>query len=99
MPTTVSAQLGSLLKSRISIIWLVLIVATLVSWKVGTDHGVHAHLATVIVLLVAFIKVRFVGLYFMELREAPLPLRSIFEGYCIVVCMTLVIMYLAAGGP
>jgi heme/copper-type cytochrome/quinol oxidase subunit 4 len=99
MPTTAPAQLGSLLKNRISIVWLVLIAATLISWKVGTDHGVHAHLATIIVLLVAFIKVRFVGLYFMELREAPLPLRAIFEGYCIVVCTTLVIMYLAAGGP
>jgi heme/copper-type cytochrome/quinol oxidase subunit 4 len=99
MPTTVPAQLGSLLKSRITIIWFVLIVATLISWKIGTDHGVHAHLATVIVVLVAFIKVRFVGLYFMELREAPLPLRGIFEGYCLVVCTTLVIMYLAAGGP
>ena len=99
MPTTVSAQLTGLLKNRISIVWLFLIVATLVSWKVGTDHGVHAHLATIIVLLVAFVKVRFVGMYFMELREAPIPLRGIFEGYCIVVCTTLIIMYLAAGGP
>lgn len=93
-----AAQLGTLAKSRISLVWLVLIAATLISWKVGTDHGVHAHLATVIVLLVAFIKVRFVGLYFMELREAPLPLRFIFEGYCVVVCTTLIIMYLAGGG-
>jgi caa(3)-type oxidase subunit IV len=94
----VAVQFTTLLKSRISIVWLVLIAATLVSWKVGTDHGVHAHLATVIVLLVAFIKVRLVGLYFMELRESPLPLRLIFEGYCVVVCTTLIIMYLAAGG-
>jgi caa(3)-type oxidase subunit IV len=94
----VAVQFTALLKSRISIVWLVLIAATLVSWKVGTDHGVHAHLATVIVLLVAFIKVRLVGLYFMELRESPLPLRLIFEGYCVVVCTTLIIMYLAAGG-
>jgi heme/copper-type cytochrome/quinol oxidase subunit 4 len=99
MPVTVPNQLLSLLKNRISIVWVGLIVATLISWKVGTDHGVHAHLATIIVLLVAFIKVRFVGLYFMELREAPLPLRGIFEGYCIVVCTTVIIMYLAAGGP
>jgi caa(3)-type oxidase subunit IV len=93
-----AVQFTTLLKSRISLVWLVLIAATLISWKVGTDHGVHAHLATVIVLLVAFIKVRLVGLYFMELRESPLPLRFIFEGYCVVVCTTLIIMYLAAGG-
>ena len=94
-----AAQLKTLARSPISVVWLGLIVATLISWKVGTDHGVHAHLATIIVLLVAFIKVRFVGLYFMELREAPIQLRGIFEGYCIVVCTTLIIMYLAAGGP
>jgi caa(3)-type oxidase subunit IV len=93
-----AVQFTTLLKSRVSLVWLVLIAATLISWKIGTDHGVHAHLATVIVLLVAFIKVRLVGLYFMELREAPLPLRLIFEGYCVVVCTTLIIMYLAAGG-
>ncbi|HWF54201.1 MAG TPA: cytochrome C oxidase subunit IV family protein [Solirubrobacteraceae bacterium] len=85
----------ALLKSRVSLVWLGLIIATLISWRIGTDHGVHAHLATTIVLLVAFVKVRFVGLYFMELRDAPLPLRGIFEGYCLVVCTTLIVLYLA----
>jgi uncharacterized membrane protein len=91
-------QLTALLKNRITLVWLLLIAATLVSWRVGTDHGLHAHLATTIVVLVAFIKVRFIGLYFMELRGAPVPLRLIFEGYCAVVCGVVIIMYLAAGG-
>jgi caa(3)-type oxidase subunit IV len=90
-----ATQLITLLKSRISIVWLGLILATLISWKVGSDHGLHAHLATTIVMLVAFIKVRFVGLYFMELRDAPIPLRLIFEGYAVVVCAVIVILYLA----
>jgi heme/copper-type cytochrome/quinol oxidase subunit 4 len=93
-----AAQLVTLLKSRITLVWLALIAATLVSWRVGTDHGLHAHLATTIVVCVAFIKVRFVGLYFMELREAPVPLRAIFEGYCVVVCALVITMYLAGGG-
>jgi heme/copper-type cytochrome/quinol oxidase subunit 4 len=93
-----SAQLTSLLKSRISLIWLALIVATLISWRVGTDGGIHAHLATIVVLIVAFLKVRFVGAYFMELRDAPLGLRLAFEGYCVVVCATLIVMYLGAAG-
>jgi heme/copper-type cytochrome/quinol oxidase subunit 4 len=88
-------QLTTLLKSRISLVWLLLIAATLVSWRVGTDHELHAHLATTIVVLVAFIKVRFIGLYFMELREAPTPLRLIFEGYCALVCAVVIVMYLA----
>jgi caa(3)-type oxidase subunit IV len=89
---------AQLLKSRISVVWLVLIAATLISWRVGTDHGLQAHLATTIVLLVAFIKVRLVGLYFMELRGAPLPLRAIFEGYCVAVCAMVIVIYLAGGG-
>jgi hypothetical protein len=32
-----------------------------------------------------------------RLRDAPLPLRAPFEGYCIVVCATLVVMYLSRG--
>jgi heme/copper-type cytochrome/quinol oxidase subunit 4 len=93
-----AGDLATLLKNRISLVWLLLIVLTLISWRVGTDGGVTAHLATVIVLIVAFFKVRLVGLNFMELRNAPLPLRLILEGYCLVVCTTLIIMYLAGGG-
>jgi heme/copper-type cytochrome/quinol oxidase subunit 4 len=98
MPTTAPAQFRTLLKTPITVVWLVLVILTLISWRVGTDAGLHAHLAALIVILVAFIKVRFVGLYFMELRDAPLPLRGLLEGYCIVVCTTLIIMYLAASG-
>ena len=45
------------------------------------------------VLVIAFIKVRFVGLEFMELRQAPLPLRLIFELWLILACATLLILY------
>jgi caa(3)-type oxidase subunit IV len=90
-----AAQLRTLARNRISLVWLGLIVLTLISWRVGTDGGFTPKLATVIVLIVAFFKVRLVGLYFMELREAPIQLRMILEGYCLVVCTTLIIMYLA----
>jgi hypothetical protein len=89
-------QLTMLLKNRITAVWLGLIAATLISWRIGTDHGVHASLATAIVLVVAFVKVRFVGAYFMELRAAPVWLRTAFEAYCLVVCAALIVMYLAA---
>ena len=45
-------------------------------------------------LLIAFVKIRFVGLYFMELRAAPIVLRGIFEAYCAVVGLTLAVLYL-----
>jgi hypothetical protein len=89
-------QVTALLKNRITAVWLGLIIATLISWRIGTDHGVHASLATAVVLVVAFVKVRFVGAYFMELRAAPAWLRAAFEAYCLVVCTALIVMYLAA---
>ncbi len=61
----------------------------------GTDHVFDdATLAGSLILLVAFIKVRFVGLYFMELRHAPIPLRLVFEGWCLVVCSAVIGMFL-----
>jgi hypothetical protein len=46
-----------------------------------------------VVIAVAFIKVRFVGLDFMELRRAPFGLRLAFELWLIVIGITLVILY------
>jgi Prokaryotic Cytochrome C oxidase subunit IV len=86
----------ALLRTPASAVWIFLIAATVVSWTLGTDHGFGPNgytLASVLILLIAFIKVRFVGLYFMELREAPMLLRGLFETYCIAVC-TLVISVL-----
>jgi hypothetical protein len=74
-------------------VWAVLVGATLVSWAVGSDHGTGSFIA-VVVLGVALVKVRFVGLDFMELRHAPLPLRAAFECYCVVLWAALTGMYL-----
>jgi hypothetical protein len=50
----------------------------------------------VVILLIAFIKVRLVGLYFMELRGAPTVLRGLFEAYCAIVCTVVVLVFLLA---
>lgn len=68
-------------------VWALLVVATIVSGTVG-GHGV-------VVLVVAFVKVRLVGLYFMELRSAPVPLRLLFEGWVVVTCSVLIGLYLS----
>jgi hypothetical protein len=85
--------LQTLLRARSTVVWAVLVIATLVSWAVGSDHGTGS-LVAVVVLGVALIKVRFVGLDFMELRHAPLLLRAAFEGYCVVLWGVLAGMYL-----
>ena len=90
-------MLLTIFHNRSSAIWVLLIAATLLSWWLGAGHGIRSReQASVIVILVAFIKVRFVGLYFMELRDAPRALRAIFEAYCVVVCAALIGMFLSA---
>lgn len=85
-----------LLCTRATAIWVLLVAATGLSWALGTNHGINHRDASVVILVVAFAKVRFVGLYFMELREAPLPLRAVFEAYCLVICSLVTGMFLLA---
>jgi caa(3)-type oxidase subunit IV len=83
----------SLLRARSTYVWLALVAVTVASWAVGAEHEVGSGVA-VVVLGLAVIKVRFVGLDFMELRDAPLLLRGAFEAYCIILWMVLAGMYL-----
>jgi hypothetical protein len=80
-------------RSRAGVSWLVLIVATLISYSLGADHGTGS-VMVVVVLAIAAIKVRLVGLDFMELRTAPVPLRAAFEGYCVGLWALLSGLYL-----
>jgi hypothetical protein len=80
---------------RVLKVWLLLMGATIVSWKVGIDHGIDYRLSTMLVLVVTFVKVNLVGMNFMELREAVLPLRAIFNVFCVIVCVVLMAMYLS----
>ena len=82
-----------LLRTRATLVWLILSALTISSWALGTTDGDGIHLsASVVILLVTVLKVRFVGLYFMELRGAPLALRGVFEGYCAALWILLTAM-------
>ncbi|MCY1302697.1 hypothetical protein D9M70_523730 [compost metagenome] len=87
----------SLLVSRTSLIWFLLIAATVLSWEVG--HGIgfsdvrHAGIA---IIVVSFIKARFVILEFMEVRHAPLSLRLGCEAWIVLVCAALVVLFMMA---
>lgn len=73
--------------------WLALIASTVVSWYLGDGHGA-ARVATVGVLLVAFLKVYLVGRYFMELKYAPRVLHAVFAGWNVAMAVTLVSLYI-----
>lgn len=81
------------LYSRITVIWLLLVLATLLSWSAGTGVGhLSARAAGVVAIIVAFVKARFVALDFMEVRSAPLALRLFVEAWIVLVGGALVVL-------
>jgi Prokaryotic Cytochrome C oxidase subunit IV len=83
----------SIIRTHAGRVWLALMGATLVSWSLGDGHGAP-QLATVTVIAVAFAKVYLVGHSFMELRDAPMPLRRVFGGWVVIVSLGLIALYL-----
>lgn len=82
---------------KMTIVWLILAAVTALSWWLGTNHGAHTdqnHFRTTVgVLVLAFIKVRLIIQYFMEVRTAPWPLRLISEIYVVGACATVLTLY------
>lgn len=83
----------SLIPVRARVSWLILVAATCASWALGAEHGTGS-VVVVAVLGIAAVKVRLVGLDFMELRHAPIPLRAVFEIYCVALWALLSGLYL-----
>lgn len=82
------------LLSRNSLIWALLVGATVLSWALG--HGLEAEgttLAGAAILMVTFIKVRFVMLDFMELRHAPIWMRVAAQGWMVLICALLIALF------
>lgn len=85
----------AVLRHRVTLVWLLLMLATGLSWELGHGFGFgnDYRRATIAVVVIAFIKARFVFLDFMELRTAPPPLRLAFEAWTILICGTLIVLY------
>ena len=85
----------SVLQQRVTLIWILLILATGLSWEFGHGFGFgeRYHYATIAIFLITLIKIRFVFLDFMELRTAPTVLRVAFEAWSVLVCGTIIFLY------
>ena len=71
----------SVLRERVTWVWLALVVLTCVTtWGLSKDL-VSPTVAVVGTFLIAAVKVRYVILDFMELRNAPIPVRAAFEAW------------------
>jgi hypothetical protein len=92
--------MNALVQNSATLVWVVLMLATGVSWWLGTQpesSGASAsRQATLVMMVVAFFKVRLVIMHFMEVREAPLPLQLLCEGWVIITCSAMLGLYLWA---
>ncbi|OLM16726.1 hypothetical protein Ae707Ps1_0984 [Pseudonocardia sp. Ae707_Ps1] len=83
--------------ARQTIVWVILVIATLATALLGLEQAADGStLVGALVLLIAMVKVRLVGMHFMELDRAPVLLRLAFEGYVVVLAGTLMGIYLGA---
>lgn len=88
-----------LIRNVVVPVWVVLVIATALSWWLGHDHALgedSKKLGTSLVMIVAFVKVALVGGYFMELRHAPQWLQAVFGAWVVVACSAIVGIYLVA---
>ncbi|WP_459958055.1 cytochrome C oxidase subunit IV family protein [Mycobacterium avium] len=75
--------------------WTLLVAATFCSFGIfesAAANGRDVPIAGGLVIAIAFIKVRLIGLRFMELRSCPLWMRGAFELWVIAIGSVLIIM-------
>jgi hypothetical protein len=79
-----------LLYQRITAIMALLFLLTIGSWLLGhANSGVNVRAATILIILVAAFKIRYVMLDFMEIRSAPRLLRMFCEGWIAVLAVVI----------
>jgi heme/copper-type cytochrome/quinol oxidase subunit 4 len=79
---------------RLILWWIVLLMLTLLSFESGVQWFDQAGIATAIVIIIAFVKIRVVILYFMEVSEASWLLRAPLELWVFTLgCALLMLCY------
>ena len=84
--------------ARTTAIWLTLILASFLTWWLGTNDSrdeliERAMIAAVVVI--AFLKAYLVGMEFMEVRGAPAVLRGLLTGWVGLLAVAVTTLYLA----
>lgn len=72
--------------------WALLVAATVLTTWVLTADSVDARVVLVVTFAVAAWKVRLVLTDFIELRDAPLAGRLLFEGWAVAVPLAIVLL-------
>jgi heme/copper-type cytochrome/quinol oxidase subunit 4 len=87
--------MAELVRQRATIIFGLLVTLTALSFWLTVGHGSNlfgepAKIVWTQVIVLAFIKVRWILLDFMELRTAAIKLRVLFEGFVVAVAAMLI---------
>ena len=78
----------TLVRSKASITWLTLAALTVMSSLLGGERDLVIgwdQAVSLVVLAVAVLEVRLIGMHFMGLRDAPVQLRTTFDIYCVLL--------------
>ena len=82
-----------MLRQRATVVWLGLMVATVVTTWGLSKNAFSPVVAVVGTFLIAGVKVRYVMLDFMELRNAPRAVRIAFEAWPVVVTAIILVFW------
>lgn len=84
-----------LIRQRATVSFALMLSVTLISYWLVVGHGGSAlgegpPLIWTSMIVLAFVKVRWVMLDFMELRSAPIGLRALYEGWAVAMAAVLI---------
>lgn len=84
--------------ARTTDIWLILILASFLTWWLGTNDSrdqLSDRVMIAAVVVIAFLKAYLVGMEFMEVRGAPAVLRGLLTGWVGLLAVAVTTLYLA----
>lgn len=87
--------MNSYIKQPVSLVFVVLVMGTLVSWILGYEVESEASLrfSSTGMILIAAVKVRLVIWYFMEVKDAPAALKWLLDAWLILVTAGILANY------
>lgn len=83
--------MGAIVRSGVSVVYLVLVVMTAVSWSAASQ----GFTGTFVIMTVGFGKAFLIGLFFMELLHAPRVLQGLLGLWCVACWAGILAFYMA----
>lgn len=77
-----------LLNPTATALWVMLVIATIVSFTVGEDMNV-ARIAASVAIVIGSLKARLIFIYFMEVAWEPRPFRIVYEIWTVLTVIII----------